>query len=409
MASFNYYLVNRRNKKTGEIPDKNVPIQYSFYFDGERLKNPVGERINRSQWDAKKQRVKSGRDRVQINERLESFKSRVEKIYRDAKILGISVTKKYILDKLKENESSKKSILEFFDQYIENGKLKCAANTNKSRKTAYNHFKNYLEHNRRQISFDDFNIDVFEDFEKYLITKCNHTHNTIAKNMTVLKSFLNWAAERGYNKNLEFKKYSYSEVEGEIHVLTWEELKHLYHLKIDKPYLERVRDIFCFSCFTSLRYSDIANLKKSDIKNDTIRIQTIKTNDILDIPLNDYSKALLKKYNNIQGDKCFPMTSNQKMNKFLKELGKLAELNSIETDVYKQAGNRIEKFAPKHEILTFHMGRKTFITNAFRMGIPSELIMKISGHKDHKIMRRYNQIAQEQVKDAMKKFSFENE
>jgi len=39
----------------------------------------------------------------------------------------------------------------------------------------------------------------------------------------------------------------------------------LFQLEIPKKYLEQVRDVFCFTCFTGLSYSDVYNLKKSDI------------------------------------------------------------------------------------------------------------------------------------------------
>lgn len=63
-----------------------------------------------------------------------------------------------------------------------------------------------------------------------------------------------------------------------------------------KAHLDVIRDVFCFCCFTSLRYSDVANLKWSNISNDYISITTVKTADTLKIELNDYSKAILNKY-----------------------------------------------------------------------------------------------------------------
>jgi integrase len=220
-----------------------------------------------------------------------------------------------------------------------------------------------------------------------------------------LKSFLKWALEQGYHQNENFRRFSYKENESEIFVLDWAELMHLYNLEIEKEYLKQVRDIFCFGCFTSLRYSDIFNLKKNQILNDIISIRVQKTKEVIQIPLNKYSKAILEKYSNIQGDKCLPVISNQKMNEYLKIVGDLAGMKSIVTRVKYKGNERIEEHLPKYEILTTHIARKTFITNAFRLNIPVEVIMQISGHKDHKVFKRYNKIAQEQVKTAMEKFN----
>ena len=60
-----------------------------------------------------------------------------------------------------------------------------------------------------------------------------------------------------------------------------------------KQYLERVRDVLLFCCFTGLRHSDVYNLKRSDVKEEHIEITTIKTADSLIIELNDHSKAIL--------------------------------------------------------------------------------------------------------------------
>lgn len=93
----------------------------------------------------------------------------------------------------------------------------------------------------------------------------------------------------------------YIQTETENHLekvifLTWDELNKLkdYHIPHDKQYLERVRDVFLFCCFTSLRYSDVRNLKRSDIKPDHIEVTTVKTADSLIIELNDHSKAILE-------------------------------------------------------------------------------------------------------------------
>lgn len=100
--------------------------------------------------------------------------------------------------------------------------------------------------------------------------------------------------------------------------------------------MERVRDVFLFCCFTSLRYSDVRNLKRSDIKPDHIEVTTVKTADSLIIELNDHSKAILEKYKDVhfENHMALPVISNQKMNDYLKELGELAEINEPVRETY---------------------------------------------------------------------------
>ena len=118
--------------------------------------------------------------------------------------------------------------------------------------------------------------------------------------------------------------------EKQVIYLTWEELMKVYHHDFGKKnYLAQVRDVFCFCCFTSLRYSDVYNLRRANISNGVIHITTVKTHDSLTIELNKYSQAILDKYADVTFpmDKALPVISNQRMNDYLKEMGKACELD----------------------------------------------------------------------------------
>ena len=124
--------------------------------------------------------------------------------------------------------------------------------------------------------------------------------------------------------------------------------------------------MFLFCCFTGLRYSDVYNRRKSDVKADHIEITTVKTADSLVIELNNHSKAILEKYKDVhfEGNKVLPVISNQKMNDYLKELGELAEINEPIRETYYKGNQRIDEVTPKYALLGTHAGRRTFICNA---------------------------------------------
>jgi integrase len=165
--------------------------------------------------------------------------------------------------------------------------------------------------------------------------------------------------------------------------------------------------VFCFTCFTSLRYSDVAKLSRSDVKGTFISIVTQKTTDGLKIELNKYSKAILDKYKDIpfQNNKALPVISNVRMNIYLKELGQLAGLNDPQRIVYFKGNQRLEEVYPKYELLTTHCGRRTFIINALYLGIPAEVVMKWTGHSDFKAMKPYVKIVDELKEQQMNKFN----
>nr|WP_237077028.1 site-specific integrase [Myroides odoratimimus] len=138
----------------------------------------------------------------------------------------------------------------------------------------------------------------------------------------------------------------------------------------DKPYLDRVRDVLLFCCYTGLRYSDAYNLTKQDINNDVIEFVTKKTNDLLRVELNKHSRAILDKYKDVpfEDNKALPVISNQKMNDYVKTLGQEAGIDEPIRETYYQGNKRIDEVKPKHEHLSTHVGRRTFICTAYLWG-----------------------------------------
>ena len=190
--------------------------------------------------------------------------------------------------------------------------------------------------------------------------------------------------------------------------LTTDELTRIRTLSIpqSKQYLERVRDIFLFLCFSGLRYSDVANLKRSDIKPDHMEITTMKTADSLSIELNAQTKAILEKYADIQfkNDRVLPIITNQKFNTYLKELAQIAGIDEPVRETYYKGNERIDIVTPKYALLGSHTGRRTFICNALALGIPPQVVMKWTGHSDYKAMKPYIDIADNIKAAAMTRF-----
>ena len=238
-------------------------------------------------------------------------------------------------------------------------------------------------------------------------------NTTIQKNVQLLRWFLRWCENKGllpsgtaasFNPKLKGTDGN----QKELVYLEWEELLALYALDLSgaDPTLAQVRDVFCFLCFTGLRYSDVAQLRRSDVGPDAIRVVTQKTADGVIVELNKYSRALLEKYRGerYRGDLALPVLSNQRMNKRLKELGILAGLDSPVRVVFFLGASRQEEVHPKYELLGTHCGRRTFVVNALRMGIPSEVIMRWTGHSSFASMRPYVKIVDKAKEEAMARF-----
>jgi Site-specific recombinase XerD len=412
----NFYL-DKRTDKNGD-----APIRISVMIGGARLLTSVGYSINPLKWDSSKQKVKQGASNGRgimysiINSHLNSIEQQCidfENRCLNEKIkVTTDIIKQEIVTKSKPDKATKhqeKGFLDRFDEFI-----KEAGTTNDWVAGTYAKFaaiRNHIIGFLPQPTFELFNETGLTEYISYLRSEKGLRNSTIGKHLGFLKWFLRWATNKGYNQNTAFVSYKakLKTTENRVIFLTWDELMTVYNFQISesKKYLDRVRDVFCFCCFTSLRYSDVYNLKLSDIRNEALHITTVKTADTITIELNKYSKMILDKYEGIPfaDNKALPVISNQKMNDYIKELGELCGIDQPQTITYYVGNKRVDEVYPKYELMGTHTGRRTFICNAIIMGIPPQVVMKWTGHNDYKAMKPYIDIADQAKAEAMKMFN----
>lgn len=316
-----------------------------------------------------------------------------------------------------------------FDDFLKEGVTinQWANNTYKKFKT----IKKLLMKFKPDMEFKDINQDFMKDLMAFQTNNAVHDislneissgkkivkykglyqNDTINRNMRLVKWFFKWCYEKGYIDNLNFKevKASYKTPKKPIIFLEWNELMAVYNLDLSaRPELAKTRDMFCFCCFTSLRYSDMINLRWGSVTMENITITTIKTTDTIVIDLNDYSREILLKYytpNSRPEDTVFQEKSSQKMNKRLKEIAKMCGIDTPITMVQMTGAKRTDITVPKYEMISTHCGRRTFISNAISLGVPPHVVMKWTGHSDYKAMQPYIDIADKSRKQAMNVFN----
>ena len=282
--------------------------------------------------------------------------------------------------------------------------------------TKFKTIKKHLQDYSPKLTFTDLTEDGLQSFMLHLLSS-GLRNVTIAKDLDILRWFLRWAYRHGYTNNNAFETFR-PKLKGtdgnskEIIYLEWEELMDLYNYEFPSKSQSAVRDVFCFCCFTGLRYSDVYALRTSDIKDNYISVVTQKTSDGLRIELNDFSRAILAKYADFQKNshgKALPVITNQKMNDALKDIGKIVGIDTPIRIVYYVGSDRKEDVHPKWELLTTHCARRTFVVNALRLGIPAEVIMKWTGHSDFSAMKPYIKIVDELKEREMSKFNLLSE
>ena len=414
-------------KKDGVLITENVPIRMRVNFASKRIEFTTGYRIDSAKWDADKQRVKNGcsnklkQSASEINASLLEYYTEIQSIFKRFEVEDVMPTPKQIKEAfnalhkpMSEEPKPKKEALpcdffQVFDDFVED----CGRQNDWTNST-YEKFaavKNHLMNFREGLTFEFFDERGLNDYISYLRDVKEMRNTTIGKQLSFLKWFLRWAFKKGVHQNNAYDSYKpkFKSTQKKIIFLTWDELNRLREFKIpsNKQALERVRDVFLFQCFTGLRYSDVFNLRRSDIKGDHIEVTTVKTSDSLIIELNNHSKAMLDKYKDVafEDDKVLPVITNQKMNDYLKELAEMAGIDEPIRQTYYKGNERIDEITPKYALLGTHAGRRTFICNALALGIPPQVVMKWTGHSDYKAMKPYIDIADDIKANAMSKFN----
>ena len=414
-------------KKDGVLITENVPIRMRVNFASKRIEFTTGYRIDATKWDADKQRVKNGcsnklkQSASEINASLLEYYTEIQSIFKRFEVEDVIPTPEQIKEAfnalhkpVSEEPKPKKEALpcdffQVFDDFVED----CGRQNNWTDSTfeKFAAVKNHLTYFREGLTFDFFDERGLNDYVGYLRDVKEMRNTTIGKQLSFLKWFLRWAFKKGVHQNNAYDSYKpkLKSTQKKIIFLTWDELNRLREFKIpfNKQALERVRDVFLFQCFTGLRYSDVFNLRRSDIKGDHIEVTTVKTSDSLIIELNNHSKAILDKYKDVafEDDKVLPVITNQKMNDYLKELAEMAGIDEPVRQTYYKGNERIDDVTPKYALLGTHAGRRTFICNALALGIPPQVVMKWTGHSDYKAMKPYIDIADDIKANAMSKFN----
>ena len=412
-------------KKDGVLIVENVPIRMRVNFASKRIEFTTGYRIDAAKWDTDKQRVRNGctnklkQSASEINASLLGYYTEVQEIFKKFEVEEIIPTPEQIkeafnaqhkpIEEVKQRKSTPNAFYKAFDEFVRD-----CGRQNDWTDSTYEKFaavKNHLMNFRTELTFDFFDEKGLNDYVTYLRDVKEMRNSTIGKQLSFLKWFLRWAFKKGLHQNNAYDSYKpkLKSTQKKIIFLTWEELNKLREFEIPaaKQALDRVRDVFLFQCFTGLRYSDVFNLRRSDIKGDHIEVTTVKTSDSLIIELNKHSRAILDKYKDVafEDDKVLPVITNQKMNDYLKELAELAGIDEPVRQTYYRGNERIDEVTPKYALLGTHAGRRTFICNALALGIPPQVVMKWTGHSDYKAMQPYIDIADDIKVNAMSKFN----
>ncbi len=376
-----------------------APIYVRISLNNKKLNISLKRKIAIELWDSKKQRS-TGVDAfdLELNEFLDQEYSRLFQYYQELRIEGKvrsleNIKKKYF------GESEKLYSLEdIFEYHNTTCFSKLRPNTRRLYNTSQNYIRKFIkqEFGRKDYYLQELDYNFVLKFENFLRSvkpkhyQKNLQHNAVMKHIQRLKKMISLAYRMEWIDKNPFIKFQSTLEPREREFLSAEDLFKIENKKLKLERLERVRDLFVFSCYTGISYGDLVLLKPENLTigiNGKLWIVTrrMKNGNSVKVPLLKKAVTIIEKYKKdlsreVTGT-LLPKISNQKVNQYLKEIATICEVK-------------------KH--ITFHLARHTFATTvALSNGMPIETVSKILGHKKLSTTQIYAKVVERKLSDDM--------
>ena len=352
-------------------------------------------------------------------------KEQMRQIIDDIVYKEIEQEKKDSIAKAKaaEEAAKKMTLNKYIDEFIrqiQNGSritnrgTRYSLGTVKAIKTCLKQFKAYQTAKKKELDFDDITMPFYYDFMAYL-NKRQYNINSAGKIVKELKAIMAAAEADGHHHNTIYKnvKFKGNRVEVDTIYLTKQELDAMMKADLTglEPAAEQARDIFMVGVWTAQRISDYNNLspesihttkkhwleERPDPEHPGETIPEIRTKEItyidiiqqktgakVSIPCKAELKQILEKY-----DYQMPHLEDQTINRLIKLVAQRAGITELVTIETTKGGVKKKENIEKYKLVMSHTARRTGATLMYLAGIDAYDIIKITGHKDLDMLRKY--------------------
>lgn len=397
-----FYLKSDRSVNRNEYP-----IYLKLTYKGQSTTLSTGKCISKERWTSTYHlraplRVKEEKTCKLVLDRIEE---ELELIYinlhKSRKQLNVNDIKNYYLGKSIDEKD--KDIISIFKVHNKNFKLKVKhGERSKASLQKYERaqslIENFLNDKMNKKNYQAKNIDSsfvlkLEDYLKHESIykgKIGIGHNSVVKYFKTFKTVCNYGIKMNLINENPFNCYEGKLKIKEAVFLTKKELERIENKKIDNERLNRVRDIFIFSTYTSYAPIDVHSLTTENLITDSsgclwLKTNRAKTNIKSNVPVLSPVKRIIDKYAGLYGEKLLPPLSNQKMNAYLKEIADICGINKK---------------------LTHYVARHTFATTVtLGNGIAIENVSSMMGHTKLSTTQHYAKVLDQNVKNDMEKLN----
>ena len=374
-------------------------IYLRITVDGIPKETSTRRRWDATRWDQGKERATGNREDARTtNFFLETLQTKVHQYINSLMNHGKPITSQKLMDFVLGKATEKAMIVEEFQLHndellalVDRGEY--AIGTHTRFEISKKHLKEFVrfKYDVQDMDFRELNFEFIKDYEFYLKTVKRISNNTAVKYITNFKKIVFRAIDKEIISHDPFKRFKAKKVKVPKKPLSSYELAVLENHTFSTPRLAQVRDIFVFQCYTGLAYIDAFNLKKTDVKIGIdgemwIITERQKTGSDINIPLLPKAKAIMECYKDhpicVERNSVLPVTSNQKMNAYLKEIADLCGIQST---------------------LNTHKARRTFgSTVTLNNDVPIHVVKEMLGHQSVKQTEEYAITEQKSVGKEMK-------
>ncbi|RZK09643.1 MAG: site-specific integrase [Flavobacterium sp.] len=381
-------------RTTYKNKDGKHAIVFRVIYRDERRDIFTGLFCSKDEWNSKLQRLnRLNKTLGAVNDNLDLIERKAIDVFERMKYSGNQFTIDELVSKIKGDDEKPQLLMDYLEEEKVRIKKRVGVDitpaTYDKYKRSASHVQHFLETEFKVKNYPLVRIDVpfLEKYFQYLRGTRGVSHNVAVKYVTFFRTILMPALREGIIKDNPFKQLKLRQKTVHKGFLTKEDLQLLIDVELSHE-LDRIRNIFLFSCYTGLAYTDVKQLSRLHIIKDDeesfyIRKPRQKTGQESIIPLLPAAMNILKKYSLTDDFRDFKwrVSSNQKMNQRLKVIGEKACIT---------------------QQLHMHLARHTFATTVtLSNGVPLETVSRMLGHASLKQTQHYAKIIASKVKEDM--------
>lgn len=341
-------------------------------------------------WDVKKKRIRGNSPKIdEKNRTLAKIEDDLLTLYNDLRQNGVIPTAKMMKELYTSKPITSPSLQTIYTAFLAYHVQKVRASSFAIHKSSFNSLVEYLtDTNQKDVTVEHISRNWGAKYHAYLIQKRQISISTANRLVHSISQVLDFAV---FQDELESNPLRLLKLpkgkQKDIKFLTEAEIIQLGDYQFTEKPLQDIVNLFLFSCFTGLAYSDLMRFSpEKHQKTDPdgmhyISINRQKTGTLCFIPLIEEARKILSKYDG----KPLPKFRNDLMNFEIKRAAEIAGIKN-----------------PNE--LTMHVARKTAGTLLLNRGIPLHIVSKVLGHTSVRTTEKhYASLLNHTVKTNFKK------